>query len=127
MPVAHVVFERFLQDTQTFEFFEQSEDHLISKVFFTLDVEGNHFDDMYVEVRQPFGTRFEDDPVEVSRAFGSYEGNWNHQVFADLVEAYVRQLIGSRGSGIRIEGGSNVRTQDNSFIFQQEAEFAIPD
>ena len=127
MSIAHVVFQRFLQDTQTFDSFEADANHLVSKVFFTLDVGGKHFDDMYVEARQPFGTQFEQDQIEVSQPFGSYEGNWNHLDFADLVETYVRGLIGSQGSAIRIEGGHGVRMRDNAILSQREAEFTIPD
>ena len=81
---------------------------------------------MYVEVRHPFGTSFESEPLEVSPPVGSYHGNWNHNEFRDLVERYYRRVFGPEGKGIGIAGGTDIRMHDNTFNISMTAEFDIP-
>lgn len=126
MPRARVTFQRLVQDSQDYESFDPNEDHMVSQVFFYLEVGGQLYQDMRVEVRQPYGTAFESEPLEVGPPIGSYGGNWNHREFADLVEQYCRQLIGSQGHGIRISGSSNIRMRGNTFASPMTGEFDIP-
>jgi hypothetical protein len=126
MPKARVTFQRLVQDSQDYESFEPNEDHIVSRVFFYLEVGGQLYQDMTVEVMQPHGTMFESEPLEVGPPLGSYGGKWNHREFADLVERYYRQLIGSHGHGIRISGGSNIRMRNNTFVSTMTGEFTIP-
>jgi hypothetical protein len=48
-----------------------------------------------VTVRQPFGTDYTKEPIEVEKPSGSYKGNWNHNDFHDIVEKYYRSMIGN--------------------------------
>ena len=92
-----------------------------------MDIGDKHFGGLSVEVRQPYGTDFESEPLEVSRVSGGYSGPWNHAGFAELAKQYYRSASGSSGHAIRIQGGSNIRMRNNSFGSRQEAELEIPD
>jgi hypothetical protein len=68
-------------------------------------------------------TNYESEPVEVAKPVGTYPGPWNHVAFHDLSEEYYRKLVGVKGSGIRIEGGKNIRMRNNKFILPWSGEF----
>jgi hypothetical protein len=119
---ARITFYKLLQDSQDIGF---DEDHMISRVFFRLDVAGKRYNDMIVDVKQPYGTDFESEPVEVFRPNGSYQGNWNQHAFSDAVESYYRSLVGSQGHGIRVAKGARMR--NNTFVSERVEEFDIPD
>jgi hypothetical protein len=127
MAKAKVVFHRIVQDTQDYRSFDSSADHMVSTLYFSLDAGGKHFDGLSVEVRQPFGTDFESEPIEVARPVGSYQGPWNHAAFSALCESYYRKAVGATASGIRITGGSNVRMRGNQFVMSYSGEFELPE
>lgn len=127
MPKAIVIFQKLILDSQDYATFDKNEEHMVSIIHFTLQVEGNQYEDMTVEVRQPYGTDYESEPIEVGEIGGSYRGAWNHREFADLCEKYYRNLIGSRGCGIRIEGAHNVRMRNNAFSARVIREIQIPE
>jgi hypothetical protein len=126
MATAKITFESLLQDSQDYATFDQSEAHVVSVIRFSMDIADKHFGDLSVEVRQPYGTDFESEPLEVSHVSG-YRGPWNHSGFADLAERYYRSFIGSSGRGIRIQRGSSIRMRNNMFVLRQEARLDIPD
>ncbi len=127
MPRARVRFNSVVQDSQTYASFSQSDNHMVSTIAFSLEIGDQTYADMQVEVRQPFGTNYETEPLEVARPTGSYRGPWNHKEFSELCEQYYRKLIGSSGRAIRIGGSSNVRMRDNRFVHAVDDEFDIPD
>lgn len=127
MAKARVVFHRIVQDTQDYGSFDSSADHMVSTLHFSLDVGDKHFDGLSVEVRQPFGTDFESEPLEVAHPVGPYRGPWNHGAFGTLCECYYRRAVGSTASGIRITGGSNVRMRGNQFAMTYSGEFELPE
>jgi hypothetical protein len=125
---AKVTFNQLNQDTQDLAASDPDQNHMISRAFFTLEVGGKQYADMSVTLRQPFGTDYAKEPIEVEKPAGSYKGNWNHNDFRDAVEDYYRSAIGSGGSGIRVGAGStNIRMRDNKFVFSKTYEFDIPD
>jgi hypothetical protein len=127
MAKAKITFQSLRQDSQDYTTFEKSDAHVVSVINFTMDIGGKHFDGLSVEIRQPYGTDFESEPLEVSKIAGDYRGPWNHAGFAVLCEQYYRSLVGSSGRGIRIGGGSNIRMRNNIFKAPQQAELDIPD
>lgn len=74
---------------------------MFSQAIFSLELEGHTYPDMSVTIRQPFGTDFATEPLEVEPPAGSYQGNWNHSEFSEAVEDYYRGLIGEHGRIIR--------------------------
>ena len=128
MTKVHVLFKRIIVDLQELQCFEPSDDHMISRLFFDLEVGGNHYYDMMVEVKQPYGTQYESEPLEVSKMIGPYKGNWNHNDFSELVEKYYRSLIGKEGKSIKTTDKANNTLFKNCVIEQTEVfEFDIPD
>ena len=127
MAKANITFESVVQDSQDYATFEKSEAHMVSVIRFSMDIADKHFGGLSAEVRQPYGTDFESEPLEVGRISGGYRGPWNHAGFSELAERYYRSLIGSAGRGIRIQGGSNIRMRNNTVVSHQEAQLDTPD
>ena len=121
MPRARVTFHKLIQDSQDYG---SNDEHMVSRVFFTLEVEGTSYEELYVDIKQPVGSDFEKGPLEVSHP-QRYSGPFNHQAFQKAVEAYYRGLVGASGSGIRIQGGGNIRMRNNTFVRETQVEFDV--
>lgn len=113
---------RVVQDSQDYG---SDDEHMVSRVFFDLDVDGVRHTGLHADVKQPVGGSFDDGPLEVSRPFG-YNGPLSYETFRRAIEQYYRGLVGATGTGIHIVGGSNIRMRNNTFIqpevFELEAE-----
>ena len=121
-------FEEVLQDSQEFG---STDAHMVSRVYFVLEREKEPIS-CYVDVGQPYGTSFEDEPVEVGfpKTLDGRELKepWDHKEFRDLVEAYYRSFIGSGGAGISIGSGcTGIRMRKNRFGRRQDFELDVPD
>lgn len=110
-----------IQDSQEYG---SDDEHMVSRAFFSIDVAGNVTEEAYVDIKQSIGTDFKSAPLEVSKPVGC-SGPFNYEAFRQAAEAYYRSLVGSQGSGIHIEGGSNIRMQNNTFIQQAQTEFEV--
>lgn len=122
MSTARVTFHQILQDSQELG---SDNEHMISRVFFDLEVGGERHEGLHADVKQPVGSSFEDDPLEVSAPSG-YDGPFNFAAFREVTEEYYRRAIGSRGSAIQVgEGASNIRMHDNLIGLKMVAEFEV--
>ncbi len=121
MANARIFFHRCIQDSQDYG---SNDEHMVSRVFFSLNYDGVVYENLYVDVKQTVGSDFETAPLEVGVPQG-YKGPFNHEAFRAAVEKYYRGLVGSKGSGIRIAGSSNTRMRNNQFIFQAIADIDI--
>ena len=121
MAKTKVIFHKLIQDSQDYG---SNDQHMVSRAFFTVDVEGNVSDEAYVDIKQSVGSDFETTPLEVSKPVG-YNGPFNYQAFRQAAESYYRSLVGGKGSGIHIAGGSNIRMRNNTFLQQAVAEFEV--
>ena len=121
-----ISFKKMIQDCQTYESFDADDDHMVSRIFFDLDFAGRQYLNMKVEVSQPYGTRYETEPLEVGRPEGAYNGPWNHNVFSEHCERYYRRQVGRTGRGIRIAAGREVRMRDNEFSCGQQVTIELP-
>lgn len=99
---------------------------MVSRVFFSLEIEGKRFTDLYVDIKQLIGSDFEASPLEVSAPHG-YSGPFNHEEFRDAVENYYRSLVGASGSGINSPGGANIRMSSNIFLKEASTDFEVND
>ena len=130
MARAQVTFERVLQHTQDYDSSDPADTHMVSKAFFTLKTGGKTYPGMYVELKQPVGTSFETEVLEVGPPIGPdgpYEGRWNQHGIADLAEHYYRGFVGSSGSGIRTVGNvRNLHMRNGEFVRRWEAVLDIP-
>lgn len=124
MTKARVTFNKCIQDSQDYG---SDEEHMVSRVFFTLELGDRRYDGLYVDVKQTVGSSYEDGPIEVSSPKGtSYRGPFNYDAFAAAVEKYYRTLVGSTARGIRIGSGArNIRMRNNTFQRQEVVEFEV--
>lgn len=127
MTKATITFQKIVQDSQDYGTFEKNNDHMVSIIHFTLEIKGNKYEDMKVEVRQPYGTDYETEPIEVGKISDSYKGPWNHEVFSEICEECYRSCVGSQGHAIKSGKGSNLRMRDNVFEFTVTKTIDIPE
>jgi len=118
---AKVTFTRCVQDSQEYG---SNTEHMVSRVFFDLEVGGQVHRGLHADLKQVVGSDFETGDIEVGKPEG-YRGPFNHLAFRDAAESYFRSLVGSAGRGIRVVGASNTRMMNNTFDFQQASEFEI--
>lgn len=121
MPRATVHFSEMIQDSQDYG---SDDEHMVSRVFFDLEVDGKRFAGLHTNVKQTVGSSYETGPIEVSPPI-NYSGPLNHAAFSAAVERYYRGLVGSAGSGIRIQGASGVRMRNNRFGKQLSESFEV--
>jgi hypothetical protein len=121
MPTAKVLFTHLIQDSQEYG---SDGEHMVSRAFFDLDIDGTAHSGLYCDIKQAVGSSFESGPLDVSTPVG-YSGPFNHQAFSEIAERYYRSLVGGAGHGIRISGGSNIRMTNNRFNAPMQAEFAV--
>jgi hypothetical protein len=108
MAKVKIVFHGCLQDSQEIG---SDDEHMVSRVFFSLEVGKRNFDNLFVNIKQPVGSNYEDFPFEVESPKG-IDGPFNYEAFRNAVETYYRELVGSQGSMIKIVN-SNVRMMNN--------------
>lgn len=123
---ADITLKSILQDTQDYASFDKNDAHMVSRIVFDAKIGDTEHQDLVVEIRQPFGTDYESEPIEVSKV-SNYDGPWNHSAFSDICEQYYRGIVGQSGRGIRIEGGGNIRMRENQFHMPAQASFDLPD
>jgi hypothetical protein len=117
---ARVTFYKCIQDSQDYG---SNDEHMVSRVFFFLEIDEKRLD-LHADIKQTVGSSFETGPIEV-RQPENYKGPFNYDAFRDAAEKYYRSLVGSLGGGIRIQGGTNIRMRNNTFIQNMIAEFEV--
>lgn len=117
-----VTFHKLIQDSQDFG---SDEEHMVSRVFFTIEVEGKSYRDVYCDLKQTVGSDFESGPIEVGTPQGAkYSGPFNYDAFREAVEGYYRGNVGSSGSGIGFgSGAKGIRMRHNTFHKQAQVQF----
>jgi len=118
---AKVTFRKCVQDSQEYG---SDDEHMVSRVFFDMQIGGTIHKNLYTDVKQPVGGNFETTPLEVSWPKG-YEGPFNYDAFREAVERYYRSGFGSKGSAFHIEGGANIRMKNNVMIKKMEVTLHI--
>jgi hypothetical protein len=118
---ATIRIEKCIQDIQNVSS-NPNESRMCSQIYFEMEVDEKVHKELTVEISQPYGSDYANEPVEVGRPEG-YEGPFNHEQFSEAVENYYRSLVGSGGSGISFSGGGNICMKKNTFM--KPAEFQI--
>ncbi len=114
-----VTFTKCIQDSQDYG---STDEHMVSRLFFDLEIGGKRYPDLHVDIKQAVGGDFENTPLEVG-APQCYNGPLSYNAFREAAEAYYRGCVGSQGRGIRIAGGSNIRMRNNIFGISRTVEF----
>jgi hypothetical protein len=118
---AKVTFLRCLQDSQDLG---SDDEHMVSRVFFTMAVDGQTYNELYVDLKQTVGSNFEMGNIEVGRPNG-YQRPFKYLAFRDAAEQYYRSLIGSSGGMINVQEGANIRMRNNIIVRDMIVEFEI--
>jgi hypothetical protein len=121
MPTLKLTFHRLIQDSQDIN----GKEHMVSRVFFSVDVDNNHYPDLYADIKQTVGASSAE-PIEVGSPSGGYNGPWSHAKFQEAAEAYYRSFVGPGARGINIASTSQVRMRNNSFERRAEISFIVP-
>jgi hypothetical protein len=131
-----VTFHKCIQDSQDYG---SNDEHMVSRLFLTIEVHEllnekettTKYDNIYTDIKQMVGGKFEEDPIEVSPPYQAsgelYKGPMNYDQFRKESENYFRKLVGNKGQGINIQGGSNIRMRNNVFIQEYSTEFKVSD
>jgi hypothetical protein len=120
MPAFTAKFHSLLQDSQELG---SNDEHMVSRVLFTLEVDGKNVGDYTADLKQAVGSESNDANVEVGPPNG-YEGEFNHVGFAAAARRYFSETIGPQGRGIRIQGNpKELRMRNNTFNRKFEAKF----
>jgi hypothetical protein len=124
--IVTVTFHKCIQDSQEFG---SDDEHMVSRVFFTIEAEGNSYPDMYCELKQTVGSNFESEPnIEVGIPQTSqdtkYSGPLNYDKFRKEVEQYYRSCVGSSGIGIKFgTGAKKIRMGNNTYTNEVRVQF----
>jgi len=119
MPKFKVTIHKAIQDSQDFG---SSDEHMVSRVFFSLAVDGNPAGDFFADLKQTVGSKFNSSDIEVSIPHG-YDGPFDHVRFSDAARDYFSRAFGPGASGFNFGGSSNIRMRNNRFEKDREYEF----
>jgi hypothetical protein len=124
MSIVRVRFHGCIQDSQEYG---SDDEHMISRVFFDMEVDGQGYEGLHVDIKQAVGSSYETGPMEVDSPKGTkYRGPFDHQAFSEAVEKYYRDLVGSKASASRRGRGSqNIRMPNRRFGVEQVVEFEV--
>jgi hypothetical protein len=119
--MAEVIFKKLLQDTHEHNCVNTDENVMVSQI--TLMYKNQNF---IVEIKQPFGVNFEDtEGIELVIPNEIFLKELSYDNLSDRCEEYYRSLIGSTGNGIHIEGCTNVRMSNNTFIQEYKVDISL--
>ena len=121
MATAIITFHKIIQDSQDYG---SDNEHMVSRVFFNLTIDGKTYTGLYADIKQLVGGSFESSALEVSNP-ANYKGPFNYIAFRKIVEDYYRSLIGAQGTAIRISGAKDIRMQNNTFVRSVRMEFEV--
>jgi hypothetical protein len=122
MPNAIMTMTQIIQDSQDYG---SNDEHMVSRVFFDLDIEDHNYPGLHVDVKQTVGSSFETAPLEVSAPVG-YRGPMNYEALRAAAEGYYRSQIGRAGRGFRLGPRTQARMRNNRVIARVQVQFEVP-
>lgn len=120
MSQATVAFLRCIQDSQEYG---SDNEHMVSRVFFTLQIDDSDPLPLYANVKQIVGSDYDTAPLEVSWP-KDYEGPLSYHAYRDAVEGYYRNNVGPQALGIG-KGSKNIRMYGNVFEIREVVQFDV--
>ena len=112
MTLVRVKVQKCIQDSQEYG---STDEHMVSRVFFAIGVDGGLYDEDYCDIKQIVGSAYGSGNMEVSRPH-KYRGPYDHEIFSDKIAGYFSKLVNSSGSIISLGGATNVRMRNNIFV-----------
>jgi len=123
MTIAKILFHKCLQNAQELG---TNDEYMVSRVFFSIQLPGKQIDDLYTDIKQTVGDKFEGGTLEVGPPQNLKNVGLNYIAYRDLVEKYYRSLVGSTGSAFRVaENCSDIRMFNNEFVVPMTAEIEV--
>ena len=120
--IAKIDFQEILQN---FQELRTDDEHMSSRIFFDLEIDGKKFSELYVDVKQTIGSDFEAASLEVGPPQG-YDGPFSYSHFREEVETYYRESFGAAGRAFHIDKNSAyVYMENNKVILEKHVEFEV--
>lgn len=117
MPKMRVVFHKCLRGGNDLG---SNDQHMVSRLFFSLEIRGQRYDGLYADVKQPVEP-YETGSLEVSSPQGApYSGPFNYEIYRYAAANYYRKL--SR-RGIAFRSGARTRMKNNEVKCPAVVEF----
>ena len=104
MAIGTIEFKCIRINVKKISTFAPDESQIDSLIEFDLRIGGERFRNLSAEVRQPNGTDFQCEALQVGNVVG-YDGLWNDDEFREYCVQYYRDVIGSCGVGRAIKQG----------------------
>jgi hypothetical protein len=125
MPKGTIKFTCLRINLKRISTFEPDESQIGSLIEFDLKIGNRRLNALSVEVRQRYGTDFQNEPLEVGNVIG-YNGPWNSEEFRDLCGQYYRDIIGSSGVGRAIKRGERKLIERVAIRVDRREEINLP-
>jgi hypothetical protein len=118
----------FLECLQNSQELGSTDEHMVSRLFFSFEVNGHEYTGFYCDIKQMVGAQFESEsPLEVGAPTGGrYPGPFPYEAFRAEAESYYRGLVGSQGRAIRIgPGAKGIGMINNRLVFRKVVEIPV--
>jgi hypothetical protein len=125
MPTGTIIFKCIRINLKRNPTFEPDESCIDSLIEFEFKIGTKSSKGLKTVVRQPNGTDFQSQPLEVGNVIG-YKGPWNDEEFKDTCGRYYRDIIGSSGLGPAIHRGERNLIERVAIKFHQRQEINLP-
>lgn len=99
-----------------------TDDHMVSRVFFSVHVDGVPKCQDFCDIKQIVGSSYSSGNMEVSRPH-QYRGPYDHRIFSDEMAGYYSKLVDSSGPIISLGSAQKVRMMHNTFAVLYEFTF----
>ena len=125
MQKAKVIFKELIQDSQEYG---SDNEHMVSRVYFDLTIDGKEYKGLYADLKQSVGADIESAPIEIGMPQGYSGKRFNWSLFRDEAEKYFRECIGQRGMAIRFSSNAKgIRMYNNRISRLKEVHLELPD
>jgi hypothetical protein len=119
MPKVAVNILKCIQDSQEYG---SNDDHMVSRVFCRISVDGRKIGDFYSDIKQTVGADYGADSIEVIPPH-DYKGHYNHQAYSEGVRAYFLRAFNRSGAEFSFGNSTNVRMRNNTCTTPHQFEF----
>ena len=120
MPFMCINIKQCVQDSQEYG---STDEHMVSRVFYSIDVDGVSKGDDYSDIKQIVGSAYSSDNMEVSPPH-EYRGPYDHNTFSNEIAGYFCKCVNSSGAMISL-GTANVRMRNNTFVMPYHFQFEV--
>jgi hypothetical protein len=104
--------------------FGSDDERMVSRVFFSLELDGKTFPGLHANIKQTLRAAFEGGPLTVLKPAG-YHGPFNHAAFSAAAESRYRDCIGKSIMMFRVNGAKGIRLRNGTFHVSDETTFEV--